>query len=331
MTPGKTRNMSNGPKILRNASICLILVAGFLAPNPGYTADQFYSLGGPCVYAPALGQRAIEEAKKSGAWDKAIELEKLQVRGGCGIQYRWLELLKVLLEAHRETEAVQMVQEMDSRGFDLSILVAGEKDPFIETFMARPAFQESPVGKKIERLEAISNQRRARFRKVLQTIPASQRPPENYVAKGACPFECCRYGDWTVLENTGLVAAPGSKRVVGTARKGARVIGVTGEVHLKPEPIAVLMKGDLPKDTIAFVLDYEGEGYAHVYTQGKVVSVELAYADYCFQLSESCWGETLLPAKERTKPVWWVKIRLASGIVGWTDQADHFGNQDSCG
>ena len=330
MTPGKTRNVSNAPKIFRKASICPIVLAGFLAPQSSYTADEFYSLGGPCVNAPALGQRAIEEAKRSGAWDQAIELQKLQVRGGCGIEYRWLELVKLLLEARRETEAVQAMQEMDSRGFDFNILVVGEKDPVFEAFMARPAFQESPVGKKIERLEAISDERRARFRRLLQTVPASQRPPENYVAKGACPFECCRYGDWTVLESTGLVAAPGSKRVVGTAQKGARVIGVTGEVHLKPEPVAVLMEGDLPKDTIAFVLDYEGEGSVHVYTQGKIVSVELAYADYCFEIAQSCRAETLLPSKERRKPVWWVKVKMANGIVGWTDQADHFGNKDAC-
>jgi hypothetical protein len=320
----------------RNISVCAIFLAGFLAQRSGYAAEQFYSLGGPCQNAPAFNRQPIEEAKKNGSWDKAIELQKLQVRGGCEIEYRWLELLKTVLEAGRETEAVQVMQEMDSRGFDFSVLVAGEKvagekDPAFETFMARPAFRDSPVGKKIERLEAISNERRARFRAVLKTLPVSQRPPENYVAKGACPFECCRFGDWTVLEGTDLVAAPGSTRVVGAAPKGSRVIALTGEVHLKPEPIAVLMKGDLPKDTIAFVLDYEGEGYAHVYTQGRIVSVPLAYADYCFKISESCWGETLLPSKERTEPVWWVKIKLADGTVGWTNRADHFGNKDACG
>jgi hypothetical protein len=316
---------------MRTVSIVSILLAGFLAPQSGYTADQFYSLGGPCVNTPAVDQRAIEDARKSGAWDRAIELQKLQVRGGCGIEYRWLELVKLLLEARRETEAVQAMQEMDSRGFDFNILVVGAKDPLFESFMARSVFQASPVAKKIERLEAISNERRARFRKALQAIPASQRPPENYVAKGACPFECCRYGDWTVLESTALVTAPGNTRVVGTALKGTRVTGVTGEVHLKPEPIAVLMEGDLPKDTIAFVLDYEGEGYAHVYTQGKVVSVELAYAEYCFQIAESCRAETLWTPEERTKPVWWVKVKLANGTVGWTREVDNFGNKDSCG
>ncbi len=300
---------------MRNASMYPILLAFFLASQPGYTAEQFYSLGGPCQNAPALGRRAIEEAKKSGSWEKAIELEKLEVRGGCGFEYRWFELLKVLLEARRETEAVQVMQEVDSRGFDLSILVVGEKDPLFETFLARPAFRASPVGKKLERLEAISNERRARFLKVLKALPANQRPPEHYVAKGACPFECCRYGDWTVLETTELVAAPGSKRVVGMAPKGTRVTGLTGEVHLKPEPVAVLMKGDLPKETIAFVLDYKGEGYGNVYTQGKIVSVFLGYADYCFQVSESCWA----------------RIKLANGTVGWTNQVDHFGKKDACG
>jgi hypothetical protein len=92
-----------------------------------------------------------------------------------------------------------------------------------------------------------------------------------------------------------------------------------------------LMNGDLPKDTIAFVLDYEGEGYAHVYTQGKIVSVELSYEEYCFKIAESCRAETLWTPKEQTKPVWWVKIKLANGIVGWSKRADNFGNKDSCG
>jgi len=128
-----------------------------------------------------------------------------------------------------------------------------------------------------------------------------------------------------------LVAAPGGKRVVGNAKRGARVVGLTGEVHLKPEPVVVLGDGDLPKGSIAFVLDYQGEGFGHVYTHGKIVSVFLGYEDYCFRFSESCWGETLLPSSERKPQVWWVKVKLANGIIGWTDKPDNFDGKDGCG
>ncbi|QNI30726.1 hypothetical protein H7849_16525 [Alloacidobacterium dinghuense] len=172
-------------------------------------------------------------------------------------------------------------------------------------------------------------------------MPASEKPPDNYVAKGTCPFECCRYGNWTVLEDTDLVASPGSSRVVGRAMKGSRAFGLTGEVHLRPEPVVVLTApesdgvltaDELPKNSIAFILDYVGEGYSHVYTRGKVVEVEthLSYAKYCFHPSESCWGETLWPSNERKEQIWWVKVRLPNGIVGWTDKTNNFGDKDAC-
>ena len=119
--------------------------------------------------------------------------------------------------------------------------------------------------------------------------------------------------------------------MVGKARKGARVFADTGEVHLKPEPAAVLKGGDLPENSIAFILDYEGEGFANIYTQGKVVSTIVAFGDYCIPVSESCQGEFLLPANERREPVWWVKVRLANGVTGWTDKPGRFGNMDACG
>ena len=133
-----------------------------------------------------------------------------------------------------------------------------------------------------------------------------------------------------MLEDTELVAAPGSKRIVGKANKGGRAVGLTGEVHLKPEPVVVLTDGDLPKGSIAFVLDYGGEGYGHVYTKGKIVDTFLGVADYCFRTSESCWGEFLFPTAKRNAQVWWVKVRLSNGVIGWTDKADNFRDTDAC-
>jgi pentatricopeptide repeat protein len=321
---------------------CLIvLCADLVLASPASTGQERYDLGGPCKDQSSLIVYGIENAERAGEWDRAVVLEKEEVRAGCNIEFRWDGLVNALLRAHRSAEASSVLQEMDARGFDLNPAVLGEFFPEIVNFMESKEFGASPLGLKFKPLEKISDERRIKFQEALSRMPASEKPPDNYVAKGACPFECCRYGNWTVSEGTDLVSSPGSSRVVGRARKGSRAVGLTGEVHLTPEPVVVLTApepdgvltaDELPKNSIAFILDNVGEGYGNVYTHGKVVVVQthLSYAKYCFRPSESCWGETLLPSKERKEPIWWVKVRLPNGIVGWTDKTNNFGGQDAC-
>ncbi len=309
----------------------LILCADLLLSRPA-AVEQHYDLGGPCENRPSWnGWKEIREAEKAGEWDRAVALIKQAVRAACRNQYRWFGLVNALLKAHRSAEALSILQEMDSRGFEINPAFRDTELAEIAQFMESKEFKASPLGLKITRLEKISDERRIKFQTALNAMPASEKPAENYVAKGVCPFECCRYGNWTVLEDTDVFASPGSSRVVGRARKGSRAVGLTGEVHLTPEPVVVLAGGDLPKNSIAFVLDYGGEGYGHVYTHGKVVQTFLAYGKYCFHPSESCWGETLFPEKKKRAQVWWVKVRLHNGVVGWTDKTNHFGDKDACG
>lgn len=220
---------------------------------------------------------------------------------------------------------------MDARGFDVNPALLDVDFPEIVKFMESKEFGASRLGSKIERLKRIADERRIKFREILNRMPASEKPPDNYVAKGVCPFECCRYGNWTVLEDTYLLSSSGGSRVVGRARKGTHAVAITGEVHLRPEPVIVLTGGELPKNSVAFILDYAGEGYGHVYTRGKVIETFLGYAEYCFRPSESCWGEAIWPSKERKGQIWWVKVRLPNGIVGWTNKTNNFGEKDTCG
>ena len=314
---------------------CLIvLCADLVLASPASTGQERYDLGGPCEDQPNFRvSKELQDAESAHEWDRAVVLTKEDIRaGGCNIPYRWYRLVKALLSAHRSAEASSVLQEMDARGFDLDLELLGEYFPEIVKFIESKEFGASPLGLKIRRLENISDERRIKFQEALSRMPASERPPDNYIAKGVCPFECCRYGNWTVLEDTDLVSGPGSSRVVGRARKGSRAVGLTGEVHLRPEPVVVLAGDDLPKNSIAFILDNVGEGYGHVYTRGKVVVVQthLSYAKYCYRPSEDCWGETLLPPKERKEQIWWVKVRLPNGIVGWTDKTNNFGGKDGC-
>jgi len=316
----------------------MALLASFLLSYPTWAAEQhYYDLGGACEdgvdLAQGINMRKIRDAEKSGLWDKLIEYEKLLVRGGCSNQFRWGELVESLLKAHRETDALHALQEMDSRGFELNPSTIDESHKELKKFMEAPVFKASSVGQKMEQLKNVSDLRRARFRESLRNLPSSEKPPENYVVKGACPFECCQYREWTVEQDTDLVELPDSHQVVGRARKGSRVLGVTGEVHLKPVPVVVLLdQGEaFPKDTIVFAFDYQGEGEGNVYTHGSIVSTTLAFADYCFHPSPACWGEYLVLQKEQKEAVWWVQIKLPDGKIGWTDKAQHFGHKDACG
>ena len=321
---------------------CLIvLCADLVLASPAATGQEHYDLGGPCEDQPTWPGKEIQDAESAHEWDRVVMLEKEKVRGGCNVPYRWQGLVNALLSAHRSAEASRALEEMDTRGFDLNPALLGDDFPEIVNFMESKEFDASPLGLKMRRLENISDERRLKFQEALSRMPASEKPPDNYIAKGACPFECCRYGDWTVLEDTVLVSSPGSGRVVGRARKGSRAFGLTGEVHLRSEPVVVLTApesdgvltaDELPKNSIAFILDNVGEGYGHVYTHGKVVvvSTHLSYAKYCYRPSGSCWAETLLPSKERKEQIWWVKVRLRNGIVGWTDKTSHFGDMDAC-
>jgi len=306
-----------------------IRIACVLVAVAAMAASQQFDLGGPCVQAnsPAIyGQ--IQQARKNGNWYRAVELQKESVRGGCQIEYRWAQLADVLVAAGRGSDAVQVVTEMDSRGFDLS---PSGFSPDVLHFMETPLFKAAAVGRKIDAMRKASDGRRAVYQEVLAGIPASQRPPDHYVAHNACPFECCHFGAWEVTKDTPLVASPGSRRVTGHAQAGTRVIAKTGEVHLTPEPVVVVGDGPLPKNSIAFILDYLGEGYAHVYFEGNVAELFQGVAAYCFRPSESCWGETLLPARQVPKPVWWIRIQLPNGVTGWTDKAQNFSGMDGCG
>src|SRR3977135_2566011 len=61
-----------------------------------------------------------------------------------------------------------------------------------------------------------------------------QKPPNVYIDKGACPFDCCTYREWVARTDVTLLGSPNRKRVVGRIKKGERVLALTGEVHSVP-------------------------------------------------------------------------------------------------
>ena len=166
---------------------------------------------------------------------------------------------------------------------------------------------------------------------------AQKEHPATYIDKGACPFECCLYRRWKTLKNTVAYASPDkrSKRV-GVFKAGTWVRGLTGEVRtLIPGKFVVKKAHEkfTPGDVIWIYTPY-GEAYYKIWFDGKWDQQEMDYMSGPYEMvspscaeTPDCWGELEVPLKT----TWWVKVRSASGWIGWTDQTEHFGHMDGCG
>lgn len=166
---------------------------------------------------------------------------------------------------------------------------------------------------------------------------AVEEPPKVYEDKGACPFECCTYRAWNVEKDTKLYDSPKGTTMVGLATKGQKVQGLTGIVYTVPVPMKVVYSHPpYQKGDTVFLLTYLGEGIQKVWFQGKIKEEEVLFlynygADKtCRNPSSECWG-SFQGADPQATSTWWVRVKLPSGKMGWTKEADHFGGMDSCG
>ncbi len=103
------------------------------------------------------------------------------------------------------------------------------------------------------------------------TAIAKVEPPEVFVDKGACPFECCTYRDWIVKADTPVLDSIDGKKVVGSARVGERITGISGEVHTMPGKVTVSSPhGKFKTGDELYILTYLGEGIYKIWTNGTV-------------------------------------------------------------
>ena len=163
--------------------------------------------------------------------------------------------------------------------------------------------------------------------------PASsqQARPGVYVEEGACPSESCTYGPWRVLRDTRLLAtSEDSAAPAGVVHAADTVQALPG--HVRSVPTAFLVKEGFrgteghawaPGDTI-WVLTYLGEGYFHIWADGKVQDEELGFSPYGGTFGTRCTGCRRGEMVRELRSEWWIKIRARNGATGWTRQSDNF-------
>ena len=158
---------------------------------------------------------------------------------------------------------------------------------------------------------------------------AATAPPNPYIDKGACPFECCTYRDWTTTKPITLLDKPFGKKMIASVPPGRVVHGITGNVYSSPVRTVAAASfkvssndfhdASIRKGDVFYVLHYRGEGVTLIWYKGKTYEAELN------PVSVTMEG----PPSDGTQ--WWVNVRTLAGKSGWVLETDQFENQDACG
>jgi hypothetical protein len=291
-------------------------------------------LGGPCLpekESTEFFKLLARQNKVAKSSDREAELALIRqiVRSRCSNEYWWFHLAEKLVELGRPADSIAVLDVLYQRhnnSIDAQLHTSGS---LLRGLFDSALFQASPLA---ARLVADRQGLAQRRRQALARLSSAPAPPANYVAKPACPFECCGFGAWSVNAATRLFDCPGRAQEVGRAAKGAKVEALTGEVHLKPEPILVRFAGPVATEgSIVYLLDNIGEGFAHVWIAGKIEEVDVnGIHDQCAFASDTCWGEFIRPELRGTA-VWWVRVKTRNGVTGWTRETSHFDGKDRCG
>lgn len=301
-------------------------------------------LDGPCLAnlpAEADFRKAAElrskasRAERAQDWADAVLLTKDVVRSDCSNEHWWFKLAEFQLKTGSPADAVATLAAFDELNGNAVERRLHDPSSPLHALLADEAYQSSALAAKIaEERKGLKTRRAAAVKK----LATAKRPPENYVAKGACPFECCMYGEWRATKATKLYREPGSNEVVATVQPG-KADALGGEMHLRPTPVLVRNAvADYDEDvaepgSIVFLLDYQGESHGNVWIDGEVNSLGwTGVQEHCATPNRECWGEVLRPedAGDWRNGVWWIQIRAKDGTTGWTAEADHFDGKDGC-
>ena len=171
--------------------------------------------------------------------------------------------------------------------------------------------------------------------------PVTAGPPIPYEDAGACPFEGCVYREWVAnapveTRTDRSVFAP----VAFTLAAGEKATAVTGiVVTTRPGRVEF----DAPQDMDAtgarihvepgqslYLLTSQGEGFMKAWFNGRVyegVDTATFSNGGCARGPRPCIGRLVEPWQFE----WWVQIRNAAGMIGWTREPDKFDNKDARG
>ena len=337
---------------MRSIALVLLSVVLVAAAQPAAGSEQKISeeklLGAPCRGRYQLSSRAMavtreinrkhDAAMKRGDSQTAVAMRKELIRNHCHGQYLWFYLAELYVELGQNGDAIAILEYLYGKKNNEVDRRLRTKGNALHPLVNSQEFQHSQLAQKLAADREQAARRKEAFQRKLAALPAGGKPSAHYVSKDACPFECCVFQTWDVHADTALYDKPNGQAVLGRVAKGDQVEGLTGEVHIRPIPVAVRQTPAYSKvpaaGSIVFLLDSLGEGIGRVWDKGKVLELDVVgnIHDHCPFPDKRCWGEYLHPvANDERWGIWWVKAKTRNGIVGWTKDTENFGGMSGCG
>ena len=164
---------------------------------------------------------------------------------------------------------------------------------------------------------------------LLLLIPAvfaaqSKRPDLPFFDWNACPFEGCKYRQWTTQKPVVVYDTwKKTRRAIDNLAAGQKVVATTGVV-ITFKPGVIRMDRDLPEENLRrgeIILTYanRGEGYSAVWVHGKYdPSFDISFAEW--PDGQGCGGDHCAATYiDLGKKEWWAKVTLKSKQVGWVN------------
>ena len=333
---------ATGPGLL--FALLLTSVPQIASPTEGSAEEKL--LRAPCRGRYQLSpqtqaaQRAIhrkhDAAMKQRDYETAVAMRKELIRYQCHNHFLWFYLAELYVELGQNGDAITVLDYLyEKRNNEVDRRLRTEGNA-LHPLARSQEFHRSALAGKLSQARALLDERKQQYRKKLEALPQGKKPARDYVAKDACPFECCTFRSWDVYADTILYDKPRGEKVVARVGKGEKVEGVTGQVYILPIAVAVRHPppySNVPAGSIVFLLDGLGEGIRRVWFEGKVLELDVVgnIHDHCPFPGKRCWGEHIYPITENERwGTWWVKVKTRDGAVGWTKDHKNFGNMDAC-
>lgn len=328
-------------------SIFTFLFFFLLSSSPSFAQNSFanFDLGGPCFKRGSWeSQRFPKEPRKTN-YRKLIKHHKYSVRQMCGNIHRWYSLVDAYLLHGKDAEALLVIEEMLDREFNITKDTIPTYNSQITEFLETSFFKQS---KAYEFMQIRRDKMNKLKDKTKDTIKKNGLP-ENKIQNPACPGECCSFKEWLVTEDTILFDKIKGENKIGLAKKNEHVLGITGEIHTGPKAVVVINEepdidfiNDITYDNkftkdfkfkigeILYIYDYLGEGYQNFLLRGKMVSAFIQPTQMCLFPSKKCWSLYVEKDEEQFEDIWWVKVKLSDGNIGWTDLSNNFTEKSGC-